>query len=220
MAEKNVQSTVKDEALIKKRRDQLVKAAVSLIKIKGFHRTTTREIARAAGFSIGTLYEYIRTKEDVLYLVCDDIYNKVSSRLKTAIALKRDGVLSLKEAIKGCVNIMDEMQDEVLVMYQEAKSLAKDALPYVLNKEMEMVGLFEEVLEHGVASGHFQLTPKEKLFYAHHILVQCQMWAFRRWGLAPRFTVREFADLLAETIVSGLINREKPGPVDPELRGR
>ena len=36
------------------------------------------------------------------------------------------------------------MQDEVLVMYQEAKSLTKDALPYVLGKEIEMVDLFEK----------------------------------------------------------------------------
>ena len=49
----------------------MIKGAVTLFKEKGFHRTTTREIAKAAGFSIGTLYEYIRTKEDVLYLVCD-----------------------------------------------------------------------------------------------------------------------------------------------------
>ncbi len=47
---------------------------LNLFQEKGFHRATTREIAKAAGFSIGTLYEYIRTKEDVLYLVCDNIY--------------------------------------------------------------------------------------------------------------------------------------------------
>ena len=34
------------------------------------------------------------------------------------------------------------MQDEILVMYQEVKLLTKDALPYVLNKELEMVELF------------------------------------------------------------------------------
>ena len=55
----------------------MIQGAVKLFKEKGFHRTTTREIAKEAGFSIGTLYEYIRTKEDVLYLVCDSIYDEV-----------------------------------------------------------------------------------------------------------------------------------------------
>lgn len=78
-----IQSSVKDESLIEKRRAQMIRGAVTLFKEKGFHRTTTREIAKAAGFSIGTLYEYIRTKEDVLYLVCDSIYDEVHSRLAT-----------------------------------------------------------------------------------------------------------------------------------------
>ena len=53
------------KVLIEKRREQMIRGAVKLFKEKGFHRATTREIAKAAGFSIGTLYEYIRTKEDV-----------------------------------------------------------------------------------------------------------------------------------------------------------
>ena len=66
---------------LKKDVHQMIRAAVTLFKEKGFHRATTREIAKEAGFSIGTLYEYIRTKEDVLYLVCDSIYNEVHDRL-------------------------------------------------------------------------------------------------------------------------------------------
>ena len=34
------------------------------------------------------------------------------------------------------------MQDEFVVMYQESKSLPKDALEYVLRKEIEMVDIF------------------------------------------------------------------------------
>ena len=81
MNKREVKSSVKDESLIEKRREQMIRGAVKLFKEKGFHRATTREIAKAAGFSIGTLYEYIRTKEDVLYLVCDSIYNEVHDRL-------------------------------------------------------------------------------------------------------------------------------------------
>ncbi|MFC4619887.1 TetR family transcriptional regulator [Camelliibacillus cellulosilyticus] len=211
MAQKNVETSVKDEELVKKRRDQLVKAAVELFTKKGFHRTTTREIAKTSGFSIGTLYEYIRTKEDVLYLVCDDIYSKVSERLKASIALEGDGIASLRAAIISCIKVVDEMKDEVLVMYQEAKSLSKESLPYVLNKELEMATLFEEVLQHAINSGDLSLTDKEKTFYAHHILVQCQMWAFRRWGLAKTFTLQEFADLQTEAILNG-ITQNKPAP--------
>src|SRR5699024_254728 len=132
---RKVYASVKDERLIKLRRDQMIRGAVSLFKEKGFHRTTTREIAKAAGFSIGTLYEYIRTKEDILYLVCDSIYDQVTEQLQK-MNTEKGTLASLKLGIAYYFKIMDEMQDEVLVMYQEVKSLSNDALPYVLEKEM------------------------------------------------------------------------------------
>ena len=143
---RQVKSSVKDESLIEKRREQMIRGAVKLFKEKGFHRTTTREIAKEAGFSIGTLYEYIRTKEDVLYLVCDSIYNEVLNRL-LSLPIQQGTIDGLQAAIKQYFLLIDDMSDEFLVMYQESKSLPKDALKYVLKKEMEMIALFENILQ-------------------------------------------------------------------------
>ncbi len=161
MKKREVQASVKDERLVKKRRDQMIKGAVTLFIQKGFHRTTTREIAKASGFSIGTLYEYIRTKEDVLYLVCDSIYDQVAERLQKGLDTKQGTLESLKQGIADYFKVVDEMQDEVLVMYQEVKALTKDALPYVLKKEIEMVGMFEHVITLCVENGELDL-PEEK----------------------------------------------------------
>ena len=110
MIKREVKASVKDERLVEKRRNQMIKGAVALFKQKGFHRTTTREIAKAAGFSIGTLYEYIRTKEDVLYLVCDSIYDHVRERLQKELDQKKGTIESLKLGIANYFRVMDEMQ--------------------------------------------------------------------------------------------------------------
>ncbi len=104
---REVKSSVKDESLIEKRRDQIIQGAVRLFKEKGFHRATTREIATAAGFSIGTLYEYIRTKEDVLYLVCDSIYNEVQSRLSTL--MDANAILVLERGKVSAIGRHDQL---------------------------------------------------------------------------------------------------------------
>lgn len=207
--QKKVQTSVKDERLIEKRRNQMVKAAVQLFTEKGFHRTTTREIAKASGFSIGTLYEYIRSKEDVLYLVCDDIYSQVSERLKESIDDQGDPLEGLKSAITQYIKVIDEMQDEVLVMYQEAKSLSNEALPYVLNKELEMALIFEEILKRCVALGVLELSEEDMYFYSQHIIVQCQMWTFRRWALHKKMTIEQFISSQINVLVDGLLHSHK-----------
>jgi AcrR family transcriptional regulator len=209
MKKREVQASVKDERLVQKRRDQMIKGAVSLFKEKGFHRTTTREIAKAAGFSIGTLYEYIRSKEDVLYLVCDSIYEHVSERLEQDLEQKKGTLSSLKLGVGHYFRVIDEMQDEVLVMYQEAKSLTKDALPYVLKKEIEMAAMFGSLMVRCVENGELQLSEKQIELISHNIIVEGQMWAFRRWALQKLYTLDEYIELQTEQLFYGIHSSAK-----------
>ena len=201
---REVKSSVKDESLIEMRREQMVRGAVKLFKEKGFHRTTTREIAKESGFSIGTLYEYIRTKEDILFLVCDGIYNEVHNRLSD-LAVNEGSVEGLTSAIHQYYTLIDDMSDEFVVMYQESKSLPKDALQYVLKKELEMVSLFENILESCAKSGELRIKQDEIKMAAHHIVVQGQMWAFRRWALSKSFTIKTYIKLQQDQLLKGIV---------------
>ena len=196
-------TTVKDGTLIEKRRQQMVQAAVALFKQKGFHRTTTREIAKEAGFSIGTLYEYIRTKEDVLYLVCDSIYHEVHGRLSEFTA--EAGTLDeLKNAIRHYYGVIDDMSDEFVVMYQETKSLPKNALEYVLKKELEMVRIFHKMLQSCIDAGELKISEEQAQLYAHTLVVQGQMWAFRRWALKKEHTLYDFTEMQINLLFNGM----------------
>lgn len=210
-----VETSIKDQRLIEKRRAQMIKAAAALFKQKGFHRTTTREIAKASGFSIGTLYEYIRTKEDILYLVCDSIYNQVKERLEKDLANQKGTLHSLKLGISYYYHIVDEMQTEFLVMYQETKSLSKDAIPYVLQKETEMVWMFKDLLTSCVENGELHLNDRQITMIAHTIFVQGQMWGFRRWALQKYFTLAEYIELQTELLFAGILGNhtvvQQPG---------
>ncbi|TYS17924.1 TetR/AcrR family transcriptional regulator [Rossellomorea vietnamensis] len=200
---REVHASVKDERLVEKRRDEMIRGAVSLFKLKGFHRTTTREIAKAAGFSIGTLYEYIRTKEDVLYLVCDSIYEQVRLQLQ-GMDTDQGTLVSLKLGIDHYFRVMDSLQDEVLVMYQEAKSLSKDALPYVLQKELEMVGMFEALIKKCCENGELALDEDRIHMLAQNIFVQGQMWGFRRWALQKKYSLEKYIELQTDLLFSGI----------------
>lgn len=191
MSQDQIHSSVKDQELIEKRRSQMIKGAVTLFKEKGFHRTTTRELAKEAGFSIGTLYEYIRKKEDVLFLVCDSIYEQVRERLELAIDLENPSIHNLVTVIKSYFHLMDDMQEEILIMYQEVKSLKKDSKDYVLKKERDMVGMLERVI---ITCLPENVSQKDAALLANNIFIQGQMWGFRRWMLQRQFTLEEYID--------------------------
>ncbi|MGI8316585.1 TetR/AcrR family transcriptional regulator [Halobacillus mangrovi] len=206
MAKNQVPSSIKDEMLVLKRRNQMVRGAVSLFIEKGFHKTTTREIAKASGFSIGTLYEYIRKKEDVLFLVCDSIYQRVKERMEASIDPNQASIQSLVHAIRSYFQLMDDMQDEVLVMYQEVKSLPRDAQDYVLQKERDMVAMLEQVIVNSLSEKRSDLEIK---LIANNIFVQGQMWGFRRWILQRTFTLESYTETQIQLLLEGLKETEK-----------
>ncbi|TFG74396.1 MAG: TetR/AcrR family transcriptional regulator, partial [Thermodesulfobacteriales bacterium] len=107
ISKKEIESSVKDKELIEIRRKEIVNAAVDLFVRKGFHRTTIREIAQKFGMSVGTLYEYIRTKEDILILVCDYINSTVRMRVKPSVEITKDSAQSLINAIEIYYRIID-----------------------------------------------------------------------------------------------------------------
>lgn len=194
-------SSVKDLDLVEKRRNQMINGAITLFKEKGFHRTTTKEIAKESGFSIGTLYEYIRTKEDVLFLVCDSVYEQVKERLEETIDLEDPSVTNLEKVIKSYFYLMDEMQEEVVIMYQEVKSLKKDTKEYVLQKERDMVIMLENVI---ISCLPHHISKRDAELLANNIFIQGQMWGFRRWMLQKQFTLKEYVERQTQFLMQAL----------------
>lgn len=205
---RGIPTDVKDPDLVSRRRRQIVDAAVGLFIGKGFHKTTTREIARATGFSIGTLYEYVSTKEDILYLVCEAIHGEVRERITSRLAQASSGARALAAAIGIYVTVCDQMSDHILLIYQETKSLPPEAMHWVLEHELRITDIFKGLLMQGVQD--YSLRPLDRAeieLMAHNMVVMGHMWTFRRWALSKSFTLPEYIELQRSLILGELTGR-------------
>ena len=68
-------ASTKNAPLVENRHQQIVDGACKVFFEKGYHPTTIRDIAKACGMSMGQLYHYIRSKDDVLYLIHKHMHN-------------------------------------------------------------------------------------------------------------------------------------------------
>jgi AcrR family transcriptional regulator len=73
---KKSDSLIRDRDLLQQKREAVAEAALELFLKEGFHRTTTRDIARRAGVSAGAPFTYFKDKEDILF----HIVNKEQDR--------------------------------------------------------------------------------------------------------------------------------------------
>lgn len=202
----DVPTQIKNPDLVARRRRQIVAAAAQLFIDKGFHKTTTRQIARATGVSIGSLYEYVASKEDVLYLVCESIHNEVEKGVHEAMARATGGREMLAEVIREYFLVCHRMSDFILLIYQETQSLPSQWRKRVLENELRIAGIIVEVLGRLKASGELPNLDEAAIeLVAHNICVLGHMWTFRRWYLSRHYTIEDYIEQQTNFIV-GLIS--------------
>uniref|UniRef100_A0A7C4VR98 TetR/AcrR family transcriptional regulator n=1 Tax=Desulfatirhabdium butyrativorans TaxID=340467 RepID=A0A7C4VR98_9BACT len=206
---KDVPTLVKNPDLVEKRRRQIIDAAVELFIENGFHKTTTRQIASAAGFSIGSLYEYVKSKEDILYLVCDAIHQEMIHSVTEALSQATEAKNALAAAVREYFLVCHRMSDHILLIYQETQSLPPNWRKKVLENEVMITGLFVEILARLIASGDLPEMDDQTIeLAAHNITVLGHMWTFRRWFLARHYSIEDYIAMQTRLIL-GLKNPKK-----------
>jgi AcrR family transcriptional regulator len=207
---REVVTNIKNQELVKERRRQIVDAAVKLFIEHGYHKTTTRALAKATGLSIGSLYEYVSTKDDVLYLVCIAIHTEVEHGVKEALARPTVGKAALAEVIREYFLVCNRMSDHVLLMYQVTHFLPSKWQEKVLEAELRITNLFIEAMRELRELGKIpQMDDDTIILMGHNISVIGHTWAFRRWYFAKQFTIEQYIEQQTEFIMSFLEKKIK-----------
>ena len=104
---------------IEKNRLKIERAALQLFTRKGFHGTTVREIAKKAGVSMGKLYIYYDTKEDIFIDLVHHLGRKMETiRQKELMPLMQSlDPDSLRKLAKAIGRVVSENLDYWRLMY-------------------------------------------------------------------------------------------------------
>ena len=197
-----VPTQIKNPDLVRERRRHIIDATVKLFIEYGYHKTTTRMIARAADFSIGSLYEYVSSKEDLLYLVCKTIHEEVQEAVEGALSRPSGEREQLADVIRQYFFVCDKLADHILLMYQVTQFLPEKWKTRVLENELNITDIFIRALA-GMSGKHTfpELDDEVLNLVGHNISVLGQMWAFRRWHMKRKFTLDQYTAIQTDFIL-------------------
>ncbi|MCP4757272.1 MAG: TetR/AcrR family transcriptional regulator [Proteobacteria bacterium] len=203
----DVPTQVKNPDLVEQRRRQIVEAAVPLFAKNGFHKTTTRQIAKATGLSVGSMYEYVTSKEDILYLVCISIHDQVEQGVENALSRATGGRSVLAEIIREFFMVCHRMSDQILLMYQVTKDLPSQWKKKVLENDIGITDLFVSALQRLASTGDLpSLSDRSCDLVAQNITVLGHMWTFRRWYLARHYSLEEYIEFQTDFILGTIVD--------------
>lgn len=192
--------------MVNTRREQIARAAARLFLQKRYDKASIREIAQACNMSIGTLYHYIGSKEDILSLVFEFF---MARNAKFCEDIKSYENLSPKEALGKTIaryyRGVADVQDMALLAYQDSRSLRPEVLRQVLERERDIIEAIEGILIRGCEAGEFKID--NVTLVANNVVVLGDAWAFRRWLLSKKYTVDQYIEDQTKSIMDGIASR-------------
>jgi len=189
--------------LVTRRRQHILKKAMELFQKKGYQKTTTREIAKACDMSVGSLYHYIGSKDDIFTMIADASSSILEQFSKEDLeGTEISATEKLRFNISQYIKLVDEHQDIILFWYQESKNLRKAQRKIIFDIDGRLSTRIEKILLAGCENGEF--TVRDTTLTAHDIIVLCDMWAFRRWFLRKRYSLEDYIRNQSEVILNAI----------------
>ena len=201
---REIPTTVKNKELVKKRRQQIILAAIKLFSKNGYHKTTLKELAEEAGLSHGNVYDYVGSKEDIFFLIHDFIAGSSIKNLNRSIENIQDPIDKLRRMVRGEFNLMDQWADAVLLIYQESHILKGDFLKRLLEKERDHLAKFEVVINECIEQG--KLRDCNVRLAANLIKSMIDTLVIKRWDLRGHSNPIEAERLILQLVFHGLLN--------------
>jgi TetR/AcrR family transcriptional regulator, cholesterol catabolism regulator len=184
------------------REDQVRAAALRLFKEKGYHATSMRDIANAVGINKGSLYSYIRSKEDLLIPVFERAMGVLLEQMEQISA---DASLvpteRLRRAIHAHVTAVADNLDVLTVYLSEWRQLGAESLTTVRVQRERYASLFQDILQDGLRSGEFR--PMDARIVMLGMIGMCN-YLYRWYRPDGRLTPAEVADELIEMVMHGV----------------
>lgn len=175
-----VAGTLKNVELLEQRREELVRCATTVFVERRFDKASVNEIAERCGWSIGSLYRYVASKEDILVLVCEEIFRSLEiEQLRDAAS--DDPVAAFEAAFGGYCDSVHKNRRQILLMYREYTQLPPAAQEHFREREQEVYDLLAVIVRRGVAAGAF--TCEDPHLFAIDCVMRVHALALKEWAL-------------------------------------
>jgi AcrR family transcriptional regulator len=199
---RRIKTATKNPDRVRERRERLINAAIAVFVEKGFHNATVREIGRAANMTQGTIYNYVSSKDDILYLVCDRIVAEYNDQTRKALETSRDPAERVRSAVRAISQVMYRHRREILLIYQDSHLLDKRSRRVILARVEEFIGMFERIIAD--AARELNVALPYPHLSANMLTFLPVMIALRGWSLKNDVPAEDVIEHISAFVVRGL----------------
>lgn len=182
----------------KKRR--ILNSAIKIFGEKGFQNATISEIAKEAGIGDATIYEYFKSKEDILLEIPVEVTKELIPQLNDHMMGIKGALNKLRKFIWWWLNYVEKNPGYGAIVLLELKTnknyVSTDAYQAARNFYQIVLDIIKEGQEEG------SIKKDINIYLARSICVGALEHIIIRWLLKERrYSLIQYADELADLLI-------------------
>lgn len=168
------------------RRAEILKQAEKVFATKGFHNVTVAEIARASGFSIGSLYQFFEGKENLYTTMISEKLDLMYAEIRKATNAAKDITSEIEALIDAHLQFIEKNTDFCRLFIKGENAALSEAMTSlrqkIIDDYIKHINFIENLLKGGIKKNLLRaLPPHETASALFHLIRAASM----EWMLVP-----------------------------------
>ena len=183
------------------KKEFILKKAAQMFREKGFAATSMRDLAETVGIEAASLYNHIRSKNEMLETICFDVANRFTMFMDELDANNQGSIKKIETLLRFHIKQMIESFEEVIVCDREWKHLDEPYLSNFHNQRRNYRKRFALIIEDGIKNGEIKKVeaPTVVLIMLHSVN------GIESWHrYTAKITAKELEDNMVLIMIDGL----------------
>ena len=189
-------------------RARLLDAAVNAFAEKGFHGTTTRDIAAGAGVSPAALYVHHRSKEEMLYLISRDGHAETLALINQGVAHTDGCTETLRRVVHEFAAQHARGHTIARIINYEVAALTPEHMSEIAALRHDIQSVMRRLISRGVEANEFDVMDVDLTAAA---ILSMGIDLARWYTEGGRWTPEQIGDHYAEFALR-IVGAERTGP--------
>lgn len=184
------------------RKTEIIAIAAKLFKEKGYSAVTMRDIAQAMDIKAASLYNHIKSKQEILILIVIEIAEEFTNTISQIVVSDQTAIQKIEKVIELHIDITLQNSNALACLNNDWMHLADAELAYFIKMREDYEEFFRSIIKKGIAEGEIKNLNQEVIIFSIlSTLRTLYIWYGRKKGLPPAVLKSNMIQVLLNGIV-------------------
>jgi AcrR family transcriptional regulator len=187
---------------VTERKSEIITIASQLFREKGYSAITMRDIAQAMDIKAASLYNHIKSKQEILVLIIIEIAEEFTTVMNQIVSSEVSSIEKIKKVIHLHIDITLRNPDALACLNNDWMHLEDKDLNYFLKMRTDYEENFRKIVKQGIASEQIKNLNQEVIIFSTlSTLRTLYLWYNKAKSLNDKVLKRDLEEILLKGIV-------------------